>query len=176
MKILNLILAGLLFGLVACKSGIDPKMIESMTAENTEWNAKLTAMQEANTSIATEHDAMVKTLVDSLGEAKMKAIEADATKAAEMKSMNDAYTGLVNSHNELIGDFTSFLSANTEWINSLADGKTPAEEVTKLWEEKKTEAAAKVSKHEEMVKSWNDWKAKMASWMTEAKNMKAGKK
>lgn len=151
--------------LVACNKGVDPKLVESMKTENSEWQAKLADMQAANAALSAEYGTLKSNLMSSLGEkgaAKMM-----ATDSAEIATKDGEVNGVVTSHTDLVNGFSAFLAENDTWLNELASKKVSTEEAQKSWEEKKAKGAEFVTKNEEIVKTWADWKASFDTWAAE---------
>lgn len=151
--------------LVACNSGVDPKLVESMKTENSEWQAKLTEIQSANAALSAEYGTLKTNLMNGLGEkAALKMMTADS---AEVATKDAEVNGVVTSHTDLVNEFSAFLAENETWMAELASKKVTTEEAQKIWDEKKAKGAEYLTKNEEIVKAWADWKAGFETWAAE---------
>ena len=162
-KILTALVAMIV--LVACKSGVDPKLVESMKTENSEWQAKLTEIQSANAALSAEYSTLKTNLMNDLGE--KAALKMMATDSAEVAAKDAEVNGVVTAHTTLVNDFSAFLAENETWMNELASKKVTTEEAQKIWDEKKAKGAEFMTKNEEIVKAWSDWKAGFETWSAE---------
>lgn len=154
-----------MIALVACNKGVDPKLVESMKTENSEWQAKLTEMQSANAALSAEYGTLKTTLMEGLGE--KGATKFMATDSAEIAAKDAEVSGVTTSHTDLVNQFSSFLAENDTWLAELATKKVTTEEAQKSWDEKKAKGAEFLAKNEEIAKAWADWKAGFETWAAE---------
>jgi hypothetical protein len=160
--------------LVACNKGVDPKEVEAMKTENASWQAKLAEIQQANSNLQADYDAMKKDFGMKLGEKGIeKMMKADST---AMATKDAEVNGVVTEHTDLVNAFSTFLTENDTWLNELANNKTTTEEAKKIWAEKQAKGAEFVAKNDEIAQKWAGWKTTFETWAAENVTKFAGKK